>query len=102
VRDAISGGEVDMVAIRKPGCSCLLIALYIRKTTIARLSGCNNVSTSTTTPMLPEWSQGPRTRARFSGPSRSPTTITLPSLGGRCTAGRGIDGILCLGALYIR
>lgn len=52
--------------------------------------------------MLPEWSQGPRTLIRLSGPPRSPTTITLPSLGGRCTAGRGIDGILCLGALYIR
>lgn len=52
--------------------------------------------------MLPEWSQGPRTICRLSAFPRSPTTATLPSLGGRCSVGRGIEGILCLGALYIR
>jgi len=48
--------------------------------------------------MLPLWSQGPRIICFFSGPD-CPTTTTLPSLGVRCSAGRGIDGIVCLGTL---
>ncbi|KAF9475674.1 hypothetical protein BDN70DRAFT_883443 [Pholiota conissans] len=48
--------------------------------------------------MLPESSQGPRTRFR-SAPAIFPTTLPLVSSCGRCSAAHGTVGIRCFAPL---